>query len=140
MFTGKGIANIEYWTTSCPSYQKKGMNMKRLLLSLIILLTGMSSICWGNGACTTAMPFLSMGMGVRASAMAKAFCAVADDNSAMYWNPAGLGQIKRRQMNLEYARWFEDVAYTSVSGVYPLKKTAIGVFTNIRTYAKQKNS
>ncbi|MFH1961560.1 MAG: PorV/PorQ family protein [bacterium] len=105
--------------------------MKRLLLSLIILLIGMPSICWGNGACTTAMPFLSMGMGVRASAMGKAFCAVADDGSAMYYNPAGLVQIKRGQMNLEYTRRFEDVAYTSISGVYPLRKTAIGAFTNI---------
>ena len=89
--------------------------MKRLLLSLIILLIVVSSTCWGNNkdACTTAMPFLSMGMGVRAVAMAKAFCAVADDSSAMYWNPAGLGQIKRGQISIEYTRWFEDVACTT---------------------------
>ncbi|MDI6781245.1 MAG: PorV/PorQ family protein [bacterium] len=105
--------------------------MKRLLLSLIILLIGMPSICWGDGACITAMPFLKMGMGVRASAMGKAFCAVADDVSAVYYNPAGLGQIKRGQINLEHTRWFEDVGYTCVSGVYPLKTMSIGGFANM---------
>ncbi|MFH1097743.1 MAG: PorV/PorQ family protein [Candidatus Desantisbacteria bacterium] len=105
--------------------------MKKLLLSLIILLIGLPSISWGDGACTTAMPFLKMGMGVRATAMGKAFCAVADDSSAMYWNPAGLGQIKSGQIGIEYTKWFEDVAYTSVSGVYPLRKAAIGGFANM---------
>ena len=92
--------------------------MKKLLLSLTILLIGMPTICWGNGACTTAMPFLKMGMGVRASAMGKAFCAVANDDSAVHYNPAGLGQIESGQMSLEYTKWLEDVSYTGVSGVY----------------------
>lgn len=105
--------------------------MKRLLLLLIILLIARPSISWGDGECTTAMPFLKMGIGVRATAMGKAFCAVADDSSAMYWNPAGLCQIKSEQMNLEYTKWFEDVAYTSISGVYPLEKTVIGGFANM---------
>jgi len=93
----------------------------------------MPSICWGNGACTTAMPFLKMGMGVRASAMGKAFCAVVDDASTVHYNPAGLGQIKSGQISLEHTRWLEDVAYTGVSGVYPLRtmNVDIGGFANM---------
>ncbi|MEK7275249.1 MAG: PorV/PorQ family protein [Candidatus Desantisbacteria bacterium] len=105
--------------------------MRRLLAAITILLIGMPCICWGDGACTTAMPFLKIGMGVRASAMGKAFCAVADDSSAVYYNPAGLGQIKRGQISLEHTRWFEDVGYTCVSGVYPLKTMSIGGFANM---------
>jgi len=79
------------------------------------------------------MPFLKMGMGVRASAMGKAFCAVVDDASTVHYNPAGLGQIKSGQISLEHTRWLEDVAYTGVSGVYPLRtmNVDIGGFANM---------
>ena len=36
----------------------------------------------------------SMGIGARAIGMGSAFMPVADDYSAIYWNPAGLGQLK----------------------------------------------
>ncbi len=63
--------------------------------------------------------------------MGKAFCAMSDDVSAVYYNPAGLGQIKRGQINLEHTKWFEDVGYTCVSGVYPLGIVGIGGFANM---------
>lgn len=72
-----------------------------------------------------------MGMGVRAAAMGKAFSAVADDALVVYYNPAGLGQIKSGQMGIEYTRWFEDVGYTGVNGVYPFKTMGIGGFANM---------
>ena len=37
------------------------------------------------------------GVGARAMGMGGAFIAVSDDYSATYWNPAGLGQIKRTE-------------------------------------------
>ncbi|APF20821.1 membrane protein involved in aromatic hydrocarbon degradation [Caldithrix abyssi DSM 13497] len=38
------------------------------------------------------------GFGVKAAALGNAFTAIADDYSAIYWNPAGLAQIKMQQM------------------------------------------
>jgi hypothetical protein len=38
------------------------------------------------------------GSGVKAAAMGNAFTAVADDYSAIYWNPAGLAQIRDGQV------------------------------------------
>lgn len=39
------------------------------------------------------------GMGPRSAAMGGAFVAVADDATALYWNPAGLAEINRLQWN-----------------------------------------
>jgi len=44
-----------------------------------------------------------LGVGARAMAMGGAYVGVADDYSAMYWNPAGLGQIKRMELNLGFS-------------------------------------
>jgi len=39
------------------------------------------------------------GVGIKAQAMGNAFVGVADDYSALYWNPAGLTQIDRSQIS-----------------------------------------
>ena len=44
-----------------------------------------------------------LGVGARAMSMGGAYVGVADDYSAMYWNPAGLGQIRRMEMNLGFS-------------------------------------
>lgn len=38
--------------------------------------------------------FLKKGVGARALAMGSAFTSISNDTSALYWNPAGLGQIQ----------------------------------------------
>ncbi len=40
------------------------------------------------------------GIGVRAMGMGNAYSAVADDYSAIYWNPAGLGQLKKTSFSV----------------------------------------
>ncbi len=45
--------------------------------------------------------------GVRASGMAGAFSAVADDYSAFYWNPAGLSLIEKASINVFYHSVFK---------------------------------
>jgi hypothetical protein len=42
--------------------------------------------------------FLRRGVGSRALAMGNAYTSVANDASALYWNPAGLPQIKRAEL------------------------------------------
>jgi len=43
------------------------------------------------------------GIGARAMGMGGAFLGIADDYSAIYWNPAGLGQIRRMEMNIGFS-------------------------------------
>ncbi|MBN1541048.1 hypothetical protein JW992_02805, partial [candidate division KSB1 bacterium] len=43
------------------------------------------------------------GVGARAMGMGGAFVGIADDYSAIYWNPAGLGQIRRMEFNIGFS-------------------------------------
>ncbi|HLP16896.1 MAG TPA: PorV/PorQ family protein [Bacteroidota bacterium] len=60
---------------------------------------------------TTAAPFLSIGQGARALAMGGAFVAVADDQSAMYWNPAGIADLQGNRVMFDYTQWIADIKY-----------------------------
>jgi len=44
------------------------------------------------------------GVGVRAMGMGGAFVGVADDFTAIYWNPAGLAQIDHREVHVSFLR------------------------------------
>ena len=58
--------------------------MKKLFaIALFILLTVSA---FGNGIQLN-------GVGTRANSMGNAYTAIADDTTAMFWNPAGLGDI-----------------------------------------------
>ncbi len=52
----------------------------------------------------TNIPLLgfTQGVGARAIGMGGAFVAIADDYSATFWNPAGLGQIRRMELTGSY--------------------------------------
>ena len=54
-----------------------------------------------------------LGGGARARAMGGAFFAVSDDPTAASWNPAGLVQIERTQMNLSFSSYMGRTEYTS---------------------------
>ena len=64
---------------------------------------------------TTAASFLSISQGARASAMGSAFVAVADDWSALYWNPAGLASLRNGVM-FDHTVWFADLGYNFLAG------------------------
>ena len=53
--------------------------------------------------------FMENGGGARALAMGGAFTAVADDPSATFWNPAGLGNLPQRAILVMHAERFGDL-------------------------------
>ncbi len=74
--------------------------MKRVIriskyLSLIVCILLLSQIVSAqDGKGGQAGAFLRVGVGARALGMGKAFTATANDVSAIYWNPAGLGGLQ----------------------------------------------
>jgi len=60
---------------------------------------------------TTAGQFLKIGVGSRASAMGSAYVAVANDASAIFWNPAGLARLNGHEAILAHSDWLADINY-----------------------------
>jgi len=58
---------------------------------------------------TTAAPFLEFGVGPRAVGMGKAFTAIANDATAMYWNVAGLDLLTENEVSFSYMDWIADM-------------------------------
>jgi hypothetical protein len=53
--------------------------------------------------------FLEIGVGPRALGMGSAFCSMADDGYAFYWNPAGLALLKRPRISAMYGPQFGSI-------------------------------
>lgn len=59
--------------------------------------------------------FLLIGVGARPLGMGGAFTALADESSTIYWNPAGLSLLKKREISGMYGSLFKDTSYSFVS-------------------------
>lgn len=70
--------------------------MRTMLPALLLLLAGAA-----RGAETAA--FLDIGVGARGIGMGGAFTALADDSTAVYWNPAGLARLEKREVSVSHA-------------------------------------
>jgi len=86
---------------------------KRVAIALVfgLLLLGVGAASYGAGVGTSAFNFLKLGPGVRAAGMGGAFCAVADDASALYWNPAGLTTMEESQLQFQHTQYVEGITY-----------------------------
>lgn len=71
---------------------------------------------------TTAGKFLSIDVGARSVAMGGAFVAVANDASAMFWNPAGIATLSNPEVFVSYTKWLADINYNYSGFVLPLQK------------------
>jgi long-subunit fatty acid transport protein len=68
-----------------------------------------------------AFPILSSNIGSRAIGMGGSFAAVADDYSAVYYNPAGLAQVWQPQLFLNHESYLGSSVYETAGFVDPLK-------------------
>lgn len=77
---------------------------------------------------TATAQFLKIGVGARATAMGETFVAVANDASALYWNPAGITQFPSNEIVLAHTSWFVDIKHQFFGAVYHLTTDdAIGI-------------
>jgi len=106
---------------------------KALLLGFLVpiatVLT-LPTISLSAGPGTTAANFLKIGIGARATAMGGAFIALADDGTALYWNPAGLAQVDETEILAMYNMWFQEVKQGYLSLTFPFLKGTAGLGAN----------
>jgi hypothetical protein len=68
----------------------------------------------------SAFQFLKVGVGARAVAMGESFVAVANDASALTWNPAGLAQFSSDQIIAAHTEYVVDIKHEFFGVVYHL--------------------
>ena len=83
------------------------------LLSTIYCLLPTASFAAFSGADkgTSSGQFLKLGAGARAAGMGEAYSAVADEASAIYWNPAALTRINGFSATFMHAALLADISY-----------------------------
>jgi len=79
--------------------------MKKIIVILAVLFFSVSL-----SAGRYAGDFMVIGSGVRSSGMGKAFTAVANDGSAIYWNAAGIAQMRETEIGLMRAFLYNGLA------------------------------
>jgi hypothetical protein len=64
--------------------------------------------------------FLKIGVGARATGMAGAHSAVANDLTSIFWNPAGLALIKKYAADFSQTFWFGGMQHNFAAAVIPV--------------------
>jgi len=64
--------------------------------------------------------FLKIGVGARGNGMGGAYSSLANDVTAMYWNPAGIADINGMAANISYTQWFAGFSHNFAGLVLPI--------------------
>lgn len=90
-------------------------------LSGLILAISIGSAAYaGDGAGSSAMEFLNIGVSARSAATGGAFSAISDGPSSVYYNPAGLSRADNFQIAGMHAEWFQDLRYEYIGLALPV--------------------
>ncbi|MBM3235466.1 PorV/PorQ family protein [Candidatus Poribacteria bacterium] len=65
--------------------------------------------------------FLTLGVGARPLAMGGSYAAIADDSTAAYWNPAGLGSLEHSEASFMHSSLFGLDSFNFFNYVRPLR-------------------
>ena len=96
--------------------------MKKIIYVVILLL--IVQTVYGQGEVTkvgtTAANFLNLEVGARAISLGGAFTAVANDASALKWNPAGLTYFNRISLSHTHTNLYVDIKHQFVGLIIPV--------------------
>jgi hypothetical protein len=73
----------------------------------------------------SAFQFLKIGVGARGVGLGETFTAIANDASALYWNPAGLTQFSENQVIFAHTEYVVDIKHEFAGAAYHLTPTDV---------------
>ena len=100
--------------------------MKTILLAVLLV----PGATW---AAETAS-FLTVGAGARALGMGGAYSALGEDADSLYWNPAGLARLERKDVAASHTELFAPSRHDYLAYAHP---TTMGTFAGAFTYLSQ---
>lgn len=86
---------------------------------VVLLLLYSTSFAINSKVGTTAYSFLKIDVSARSTAMGGAFVGLSDDESALYFNPAGLIQIEQKSFFTTYNNYLADIQSGFLGYVHP---------------------
>lgn len=111
------------------------MKYRSLILVMILGMSLISYTCLFSQSKvgTTALPFLGISVGPRATAMGSAFAGVATDATALYYNPGGIAQLSSSQFMIAHTEWLVGTNFNWLGFVFKMDpNNAIGIsFTQL---------
>ncbi|MCX5781886.1 MAG: PorV/PorQ family protein [Elusimicrobia bacterium] len=115
--------------------------MKKILIAFLSAFF-ITNLCFAsfskNDVGTSGAQFLKLGAGARASAMGDAFSAIAEDSTAIYWNPAGLAKMEKRSLSLMHSIWFDNMYYDWASFAINTNFGTLGIGAQYFSYGSIK--
>ncbi len=93
--------------------------IKKSLLIFFALVLSMNVAQGQDKLAQTGFQFLSVGQSARAVALGNAFTTVVGTPNNMFYNPAGLAEIKGTiNVSINYFNWIADIQHTSAAATY----------------------
>lgn len=92
--------------------------MKKTLLILLLVAVA-ASAQFRDVRGTTAHPLLKIGFGPRAAAMGNAYVGLAQDITALWWNPAGLNQLNTYEALISHHEWLRGIRDEFAALIWP---------------------
>ncbi len=114
------------------------MRCKAIILLMMFLLMGFTEAMAVGEA---AAPSLIISPSARAWGLGQSYVAIADDATAMYWNPGGLGFLEGSHISLTHSQLIpmlaDDVYYESLNFAYNMENIGtLGINAIYLTYGK----
>lgn len=117
---------------------KRYNNVSAVVLTatlLMVLVTGGRTQDINSSAGTSAFPFLKIDASARAVAMGGAFTGLADDESALYYNPAGIASFEEKRFILGYHNYVVDMQSGFVGYIHSFDATkTAGLYASYLNY------
>lgn len=89
-------------------------------ICIIIVTNPLSS--FGRDPGTSGGSFLKIDTGARPVGMGGVFCGIADDVNAIHYNPAGLIQVKQKEIIVTHNEWIEGIRSEFLGYAHPVNK------------------
>ncbi len=82
---------------------------------------------------------LKIGVGARSAAMGDAYVALADDATAVYWNPAGIARLSGQSVTLNHTSWPADILFDQAAYVFAVKWIPGMLGVNVRALTMSRD-
>ena len=93
---------------------------KYVIITALAFLLGLPALSYGQAKVgTSGAQFLEIGISARAIGMGEAFLGIADDASALYYNPGGIALLENKELMLTHIDYPANIGYEFLGVVLP---------------------